>query len=261
MVSWGWWVVKKMSCQHDLLPNWAQIASLAVAVALTAILVAVTTAWVLPRVPLHGGLDTPFTHTSGKAVVVPPLPENKKYHCFISHTWKSGQDQANMLKARLRRHLPGLAVFLDVDDLEDTNAIPTYVEASVVFLAFVSDGYFQSNACLNELRAACKLERPLLLVYEISPIHGGMLPEQALSDCPQELSQYVHGAQSIILWHRHKDLQACALIRISENVLDATLHVSKTRKRSLDMQAIADGLLRAKQLQSSNQAPSKSSFF
>ena len=119
------------------------------------------------------------------------------------------------------------------------------------FLAFVSDGYFQSNACLNELRAASKLGRPLLLVHEISPIHGGILPEHALSDCPQELSEYVHGAQSIILWHRHKDLQACALIRIAERLLDATMVLRpSTRKKSLDMQAITEGLLKAKQLQS-----------
>ena len=35
---------------------------------------------------------------------------------FISHTWRTGQDQAASIKRQLQRMLPGIPVFLDVDE-------------------------------------------------------------------------------------------------------------------------------------------------
>ena len=40
-----------------------------------------------------------------------------KNHVFLSHAWSTGQDQMRIVKARLREMIPGIRVWLDVDDL------------------------------------------------------------------------------------------------------------------------------------------------
>ena len=40
------------------------------------------------------------------------LPEGKKFHLFLSHTWKTGQDQVAVIKRHVREMLPESTVFL-----------------------------------------------------------------------------------------------------------------------------------------------------
>lgn len=47
------------------------------------------------------------------------LGKHMKYHLFLSHVWSSGQDQAATIKRQLQLLLPGVSVFLDVDDLQE----------------------------------------------------------------------------------------------------------------------------------------------
>ena len=52
-----------------------------------------------------------------------PLAAGCKFHLFLSHVWSSGQDQAAVIKRQLQLCLPGVSIFLDVDDLEDISAL------------------------------------------------------------------------------------------------------------------------------------------
>ena len=62
--------------------------------------------------------DTTLRWTrDGSEVRVGPLPPDKQFHSFVSHSWASAQDQAKSIKLALTRLLPGLSCFLDVDDL------------------------------------------------------------------------------------------------------------------------------------------------
>ena len=45
-----------------------------------------------------------------------PLPPSSPPFCSV---WGTGQDQMRIVKQRLLEMMPALAVFLDVDDLED----------------------------------------------------------------------------------------------------------------------------------------------
>ena len=45
------------------------------------------------------------------------LGEGHRYHLFLSHIWSTGQDQCAIIKRQLQLLLPGVIVFLDVDDL------------------------------------------------------------------------------------------------------------------------------------------------
>ena len=49
-------------------------------------------------------------------------------------------------------YVPGVSVFLDVDDLEDIGELESYVERTATIMIFVSKGYFKSSNCLREAR-------------------------------------------------------------------------------------------------------------
>ena len=51
------------------------------------------------------------------------LDKNQKWHIFLSHIWGTGQDQCAAIKRQLCLLLPGVSVFLDVDDLKDIGAL------------------------------------------------------------------------------------------------------------------------------------------
>ena len=52
-------------------------------------------------------------------VPAPPMATEGGYHIFLSHVWGTGQDQCATIKRQLCLLLPGVSVFLDVDDLDD----------------------------------------------------------------------------------------------------------------------------------------------
>ena len=55
--------------------------------------------------------------TNDRSVVVPrALEPPVRFHAFLSHSWSTGQDQARSLKELLKALVPGLDLFLDVDD-------------------------------------------------------------------------------------------------------------------------------------------------
>ena len=99
--------------------------------------------------------------------------EGMRYHVFLSHNWSSGQDQVATIKRQLQLLLPGVAVFLDVDDLDDEAELEGYVADSHAFLIFLSKGYFFSARCLRELDCALAEQKPLVLVHEADLSHGG----------------------------------------------------------------------------------------
>lgn len=72
------------------------------------------------------------------------------FHIFLSHVWTTGADQMRICKERLRLLVPEMRVFLDVDDLDEGKGAE-YVDRSLVFCIFVSEGYFKSPNCMREL--------------------------------------------------------------------------------------------------------------
>ena len=46
-----------------------------------------------------------------------PQAGGDTFHIFLSHTWSFGQDQMRIVKQRMLELLPGIRIFLDVDDL------------------------------------------------------------------------------------------------------------------------------------------------
>ena len=93
------------------------------------------------------------------------LPEGYKHHIFASHVWITGQTQTHAIVRTLKLFLPGLNVWLDVDELTDTSALENSVKQSAVFMLFYSENYFKSENCCRELYAAMELGKPIVVVY------------------------------------------------------------------------------------------------
>ena len=99
----------------------------------------------------------------------PPLLDldaGNKWHLFLSHIWGTAQDQCATIKRQLCLVLPGVRVFLDVDDLQDTGALEEYIGGSQVVQFFVSKGYFKSRNCLREVRSTLEKEKRFCLIHD-----------------------------------------------------------------------------------------------
>eukprot|EP00908_Phaeocystis_cordata_P022249 Transcript_4673.p1 GENE.Transcript_4673~~Transcript_4673.p1 ORF type:complete len:605 (-),score=160.15 Transcript_4673:314-2128(-) len=144
-----------------------------------------------------------------------------RWHLFLSHTWNSAQDQCATIKRQLQLILPGVRVFLDVDDLDDMRKLEEYVERSQSILFFLSKGYFHSGACKTEITAALAAEKPLLLVHD--PVRGGAPLDVLQEDCKEEWrSPIFDRGRPIITWLRVADYQVISLKQIVAQLLHAS---------------------------------------
>ena len=114
-----------------------------------------------------------------KEVEAPCLPP-KSFHLFLSHVWRTGQDQMRVIKQRLMEMVPNLVVFLDVDDLTDGKGAE-YVDKSEAVLIFLSNGYFHSANCMRELLRAVFRRKRLITLSESDLDHGRVMREEVYS--------------------------------------------------------------------------------
>ncbi len=162
-----------------------------------------------------------YLRRSGQPPVL-SLPDGKTWNVFLSHTWKTGQDQVAVIKRHLHQLLPDATVFLDVDDLDDIDRLEEHVKRSALLLVFLSKGYFLSRNCLREVRAALADGVPLILVHESAPSHGGAELQAFKSECPVDLQGEVLGDDCLLIpWIRSRKLQDCTLVMICEAMLRA----------------------------------------
>ena len=97
------------------------------------------------------------TKTAG---VTPPLTQTNR---------STGQDAVKVIKNELKLLIPGIKIFLDVDDLKDIGSLEDYVDRTQVMLFFLSRGYFRSKALPQppSLSESASLCRPRLLVRSL----------------------------------------------------------------------------------------------
>ena len=168
------------------------------------------------------------------------------YHAFISHEWAHGQDQARAMKELLVAFVPGLRVFLDVDDLIDISQLEGLIDASDVIIVFLTgsiadsgmeqSAYMRSFNCMRELRRAVQTNSPLVFVRETDQRHGAVSMPAHRRDCPTDLCAALD-AHPVIPWYRVKDYLHVSLrliiervlntkVRIPGALLDVTLHLA-----------------------------------
>ena len=240
-----------------------ETSTLYIVVSVLATLLAALLAWPLLK-RVRRSLSERFNMTTGNFTLrvrgsnaPPTLPKSQdEYNLFISHTWRTGQDQPNVLKRQLQLllHSAKPKIFLDVDDLDDVSKLSEHVANSTVALLFLSKGYFHSRACLSEVRWCRQANKPLILVHERDPAHGGSTLEDLIADCPEELRPYVFGQSSdeeeaedgvppkreVIVWNRVKELHVCTLTRIAEALVRECAKVDSGDKAATRRRGAAD---------------------
>ena len=157
---------------------------------------------------------------TGYLMALPPRAPGIAWHIFVSHTWATAQDQARVIKERLKQLVPGINTFLDVDNLDDISRLEDYVAASQVILIFLSGGYVTSRNCLRELRAAVHQKKTLLVVRETEDQKGRISDEsvrESLKDEP-ELLAALFDAPSVD-WQRVSEYQNVSLLQIARQLV------------------------------------------
>ena len=100
----------------------------------------------------------------GTLVRLPPPEEEGGSHLFLSHTWRHAQDQCGTIRSLLYTMLPTCRISLDEEDDEDGDEVEERVAQASVFLAFVTTQYVGSTASLQELTAAWRERKPIVVV-------------------------------------------------------------------------------------------------
>ena len=132
--------------------------------------------------------------------------------------------------------LPGIKVFLDIDDLDNTDHLERYIEQSQTVLIFLSKGYFFSKNCLRELDCALAKGKPLILVHEADLSHGGASLTNIKAECESKQRMQVFEPRDdedgpgdspvqprdVITWQRVSDFQLVCMREICAAILHAT---------------------------------------
>ena len=189
------------------------------------------------------------------------LPAECHYHGFISHAWATGQDQAHVIVRQLQLLLPGIQIWLDVDNLDDVGRLEESVADAATFIIFLSAGYFESFNCRRELYAALASTRPVITVHEADTAKGGASLAALQAECrencteeapsghpsysgPAEVVAAVFEEQDPVVWVRVHAFQLESLKAIALRMLGhfpAQLH--SRRSLSVHQAELAAGVM------------------
>ena len=153
-------------------------------------------------------------------VVLRPPTQSDGFHCFLSHVWKFGQDQAGTIKASLVALCPSIRVFLDVDDLGHLGELERHVSRADLFVVIVTEGYLSSFNCRRELIAAQAEGKPMLFVLESDVDKGGT----SVLHLRAELDALERSADT--LPSGHYDACAALVDALEEALLASAAHAS-----------------------------------
>jgi len=180
---------------------------------------------------------------TGRAPIL-ELPSGCHFHGFISHAWGTGQDQTHTVVRQLQLLMPGVRIWLDVDNLDDVGKLEESVADSATFIIFLSAGYFRSWNCRRELYAALASKRPFIVVHEADTAKGGASIQALRDECrescvevappaypsysgPDEVLACVFDEADPIVWVRVHDFQVESLKEIALRMLRHTPYYAR----------------------------------
>ncbi|EOD07169.1 hypothetical protein EMIHUDRAFT_97003 [Emiliania huxleyi CCMP1516] len=219
-------------------------------IALTAAMLAASLLVVLFKIISAVRAPTIRLCSSGRPPVLELSPECH-FHGFISHAWGTGQDQTHTVVRRLQLLLPGVRIWLDVDNLEDVGKLEESVADANTFLVFLSAGYFKSFNCRRELYAALGKDRPFIPIFEADVAKGGASIEALKAECrencvevappaypsyggPDEMIARVFEEAKPIVWVRVNIFQLVSLKAVALRML---LHSPYYASRPAELEA------------------------
>jgi len=134
------------------------------------------------------------------------MPEDCKYHLFVSHIWTSGQDKVHKIVRTLKLYLHEVNIWLDVDVLENLGDLENSVTESAHFVLFYSKGFFNSVNCRREVMKAMEADKPMTIIFEPDDESIDIIvqmKEEFTNFWPQDLSpnaieKYIFGKDPIM---------------------------------------------------------------
>jgi hypothetical protein len=127
------------------------------------------------------------------------LPEDCNFHVFMSHVWGTGQAKTHAITRKMQLFLPGLKVWLDVDELQDISKLEESVAETAVFVLYYSKGYFRSTNCRREIYAAINLEKPIILLYEGDESVIEEMKDECIDNCGGDDGEHDCPGATVIL--------------------------------------------------------------
>ena len=121
--------------------------------------------------------------TASNGLVHLPLQPGKTHHLFVSHVWGSAQDQARVLRGRLQAIVPGLQVWLDVEDLVDISKLEEAVDAMQTVLVIVSSGCECSAIRTTQMEVLTNSHSDTEPLYSLRPEQTSHLRIVCVSSC------------------------------------------------------------------------------
>ena len=222
-------------------------------IALTAAMLIISLLVVVLKTASAVRMPTIRLASSGRPPVL-ELPPECHFHGFISHSWGTGQDQTHTVVRRLQLLIPGVRIWLDVDNLEDVSRLEESVADAMSFLVFLSAGYFRSFNCRRELYAALGSNRPFIPIFEADAAKGGaslaVLQAECRENCveaapdaypsyggPDEMIRRIFWETEPIVWVRVNAFQLESLKAVAlRMLLHSPYYVS-------DPAELADGVM------------------
>ena len=108
------------------------------------------------------------------------------------------------MKRQFQLLLPGVSIFLDVDDLTSIDELEEYIEESDSILMFMTLGYFTSKNCLREVEATVDKQKPVMCTHEVEKAKGGGPLEEIKIELDDERLKEAIFAEGrlITIWYR-----------------------------------------------------------
>ena len=115
----------------------------------------------------------------------------------------TGQDAVAVIKNELKLLIPGIKIFLDVDDLKDIGSLEDYVDRTQVMLFFLSKGYFRSKALPQPLPFRECLAVSPTTSTDLADVLGFnftnvLAPAEGLPPSTAQITQFVHGIRILL---------------------------------------------------------------
>ena len=147
------------------------------------------------------------------------------FDLFISHTQRSGGDQAHSLYLDLIQH--GYTVWYDnyAKDLTE-HGMEQGIRNCRVFLIFLSEGIFKSRYCCFEIMKAIQYKKKIVLVHETDKRHQAF--DFDLSKVPKKFHTLLRNHESIA--YRRRQFERKAML---DQLMAQLPTKSKPRKRTL----------------------------
>lgn len=129
---------------------------------------------------------------TGLPVPIPPLESEDCYHIFLSHRQADGQDLVRVIKHRLLDLMPGISVFLDVDDLKTGAGIEPLTNSSTVVI-LITPNYLASSACMAELLYTYLLKKRFVCLFDSSSNQSALSQSDMNAQLAHALSEFDDG--------------------------------------------------------------------